>query len=635
MTVTKSVALALTLAVAGALTHASAGGPDTVPRARLKSITLHVDSGAASLVVEASEPVPYVTTRPDPLTVVLEFRDVDVQGVTSKVAVNAKSPIAGVTLENADAPGAPSSRVRIALSEAAAYRVRSEKNSVIVEFQKANGKSVPYVMPPVTRDVPDVVQQLAGGASGIPDPITALNLQTLTPGRAAAAPSQAVIVQPAPQQPPATPPAVPETSPVPGEKKYTGNPINLDFQDADLKSVLRVFAQETGLNLLMDNSVQGTVNVQLTAVPWDQALDLILRANKLGYIVDGTVVRIASLAALADEEGQRQKLTDAQALSGELRFLTKTLSYAKAAELAPLLTRTALSARGTVQVDLRTNTLIITDLAARLTTVNDLIAILDKPQPQVEIEARIVQVNKTYARSMGIQWGFSGLVAPALGNGTSLAFPNSGALTGAVPGTTANTVLPTGTQPTVVNLPATAATTAIGLALGSVNGAFNLDAQLSAAESSGKLRLLSTPRVSTQNNIEAEITQGVKLPYQTVANNTVTTTFTNAALSLKVTPQITAAGTVIMKIAVDNGSVGASYNGVPSINTQGATTTVLVNDGQTTVIGGIYQSSDNTTKNTTPGLGSIPLLKWLFKSDSLTDSTTELLIFITPRIIKG
>ena len=171
--------------------------------------------------------------------------------------------------------------------------------------------------------------------------------------------------------------------------------------------------------------------------------------------------------------------------------------------------------------------------------------------------------------------------------------------------------------------------------MGAVNGAFNLDVALSALEKKGNARLLSTPRVTTQNNIEAEIAQGVQIPYQTVANNTTTTQFKDAALTLKVMPQITAVGTVIMKISVDNGSVGQIFNNIPSINTQRASTTVLVNDGQTTVLGGIYASEENSTTDGTPGLSQIPFLKWLFRRDTVNDNNSELLIFIPPRIIKG
>jgi type IV pilus assembly protein PilQ len=190
-----------------------------------------------------------------------------------------------------------------------------------------------------------------------------------------------------------------------------------------------------------------------------------------------------------------------------------------------------------------------------------------------------------------------------------------------------------------VNLGVGAATSAVGLALGSVNGAFNLDVALSALEQSGNGRILSTPRVSTLNNVEAEVTQGIQIPLQTIANNTVTVTFKDAALTLKVTPQITAAQTVIMKVSLENATPdfakAAGPAAIPPINTQRALTTLLVNDGQTTVIGGIYTSSQQSTTDRTPGLGQVPLLNWLFKRERVDDESRELLIFITPRIIKG
>jgi type IV pilus assembly protein PilQ len=394
--------------------------------------------------------------------------------------------------------------------------------------------------------------------------------------------------------------------------------------------VLRTFAEISGLNIVIDPSVQGSVDVALRDVPWDQALDIILAANKLGYLIDGTIVRIAPLTVLAEEQTQRRKVTEEQALAGELRVLTHRLSYAKAEELQGLLTKSALSQRGTVQIDPRTNTLIITDLADRLTTASDLIAKLDLAQPQVEIEARIVQTNKNYARALGVQWGFGGAVSPALGNTTNLAFPNSGSLSGSVGGTT-------GGQPTAVNLGVSAAQNAVSLALGSINGAFNLDVALSALENSGNGRLLSTPRVTTQNNVSAEMTQGVQIPIQTVANNTVTVTFRDAALTLRVTPQITAANTVIMQIAVENSVADFSraVNGIPPINTQRANTSVLVSDGATTVIGGVYVTNQQNQTDRTPGISRIPLLGWMFRRDSVNDQSTELLIFITPRIIKS
>ena len=407
--------------------------------------------------------------------------------------------------------------------------------------------------------------------------------------------------------------------------------MSLDFQGADLRAVLRTFSEISGLNLVIDPTIQGTVDVALRDVPWDQALDIILRANKLGYVVDGTIVRVAPLTVLADEESQRRKLSEEQALAGELRVLTRSLSYARAEDLRQLLTQTVLSQRGSIQFDQRTNTLIINDLPDRLDRASGLIGTLDRPEPQVEIEARIVQTTRDFARNLGVQWGIGARASQDLGNTTPLSFPNQGAIsgrTGAASG-------PDGTA-SMVNLGVSPATSAIGLALGSVNGAVNLDVALTALESTGQGRILSTPRVSTQNNIEAEITQGVQIPIQTVANNTVTVTFRDAALTLRVTPQITATNTVIMRISVENASPDFSraINGIPPIDTQRALTQVLVGDGDTTVIGGIYVSREQASQDRTPGLHRIPLLGWLFQRNEFSDESRELLIFITPKIMR-
>jgi type IV pilus assembly protein PilQ len=296
--------------------------------------------------------------------------------------------------------------------------------------------------------------------------------------------------------------------------------------------------------------------------------------------------------------------------------------------MVPLL-KVLLSPRGTVQVDPRTNTLIITDLQSRLDQVATLTGSLDRAQPQVEIEARIVRTTSTYVRALGVQWGFNGNVSPALGNTTGLAFPNNGSLSGRAGGVQG----PNGSS-TAVNLPASGATSGVGLALGSINGSFNLDAALTALESNGHVKLLSSPKISTLNNIEAEIAQGLRVPFQTTANNTITTEFVDAALTLRVNPQITDADTVIMKISVDKGSLGEVTPGGQAINTQRANTTVLVNDGETTVIGGIFEGTDSKTENSTPGLSKIPIIKWLFKSDDTRERNDELLIFITPRIVR-
>jgi type IV pilus assembly protein PilQ len=260
----------------------------------------------------------------------------------------------------------------------------------------------------------------------------------------------------------------------------------------------------------------------------------------------------------------------------------------------------------------------------------NLIKQLDQPEPQVEIEARIIQTNRDSAKALGVQWGLNGRMSPALGNTTNLAFPNSGSATGAAGD-------PTKVKPgTAVNLPVVGSTSGVGLSMGSVNGAFNLDVALTALEHQGKVKILSTPRVTTQNNKEAQMAQGFEVPFQTTSNNTTTIQFKDAALKLTVTPHITGANTVIMEVLLENGAPDFSraVNGNPSINTQRASTRVLVSDGVTAVIGGILSTTETSNIDSTPGASRIPLLGWLFKRNDNSSSSQELLIFITPRIIR-
>jgi type IV pilus assembly protein PilQ len=525
------------------------------------------------------------------------------------------------------ADGARVARVRMSLDQPLRPRVRSSRNVIFVEAERP-------------ADAP----QITGATTSSPLGVATSDAATL---RGEAAQRSAAVLQAplmrvaAAQAPPAATPLAPTAAQTAGDAqqpaaaappRFSGTPVSLDFQGADLRAVLRTFAEISSLNVVIDPAVQGTVDVALRDVPWDQALDIILRANRLGYSVDGTVVRIAPLSVLADEEAQRQKLAEAQALAGELSTVTRTLSYARAEQVQPLLTATVLSQRGSITTDTRTNTLIITDLAERLRRATDLVARLDQPEPQVEIEARIIQTTRDFARRLGVQWGFTGRAAPELGNTLPLAFPNqvavggrTGALAGSADGAT-----------NAVNLGVPGASSAAGLALGAINGALNLDVAISALESQGNLRVLSTPRVATQNNIAAEIIQGAEIPIQTVANNTVTVTYRDAALSLRVTPQITSSQTVIMDIIVANSSPNFSrvVNGNPQIDTQRATTKVLVSDGETTVIGGVYISRESTAQDRTPAMYRLPLLGWLFKRDQVEDTSAELLIFITPRIIR-
>jgi len=463
----------------------------------------------------------------------------------------------------------------------------------------------------------------------VPAPIPAV-----VPARLQQGPQTAAAAAPmmTPMPPMVAAPALTQCSEM---RQYTGHPVSLDFQNADLRAVLRAFAEISGLNVVIDPGVQGSVDVALRDVPWDQALSLILRANKLDCAVDGGIVRVATTDVFRVESKERKEKVDAAADAGELEVLTRVLSYAKAEDVAAL-AKTLLSQRGQIQTDPRTNTIIINDLPDRVRKATALLTTLDQPQPQVEIEARIVQTTREFARTLGVQWGIGARASQALGNTLPLAFPNQGSITGRTTATQGAAGQPEDATTSAVNLGVQGAASALGLALGSVNGALNLDVALSALERQGQGRLLSTPRVSTQNNVEAEITQGVQVPIQTVANNTVTVTFKDAALTLKVTPQITAANTVIMRISVENASpdFSRSVNNIPPIDTQRAVTQVLVTNGETTVIGGIYVSREQSSQDRTPGLHRLPLLGWLFKRDGVTDESRELLIFITPRIVR-
>ena len=455
--------------------------------------------------------------------------------------------------------------------------------------------------------------------------------------------------------PPSDMPPLPEDDAIGtacGVTGHLGTPISMDFKDGDLQDIFRLFADISGLNVVVNPGVTGKVTLKLNEVPWGRALELILKTNSLGCVLEGNVIRIARLSELEREEEDRRKLDEAKALSGDLESYTKRISYAKAGTLGDVLRQAGgLSARGQLNIDERTNTIIIRALPRFIEKAQALIAELDTATPQVEIEARIVVTSRNFTRDLGIQWGFGHERSARFGNATDQAFPNQIILNGGgVPsnlGLPANNLGPGGlasgtgigteTRGYAVNLPDTSYNTAVEIGTGNIRGSLNLDLALTALERQGRGRLLSTPKITTQNNQAAEIKQGLQIPIQTVANNTVTVTFKDAVLTLKVTPQITDAGTVILQVEVENNSADFAnlVNGIPPINTQSARTIVQVTDGQTAVVGGIYQSTETTTVNQTPFLSKIPILGFLFKNKAVNSQNNELLLFITPRIVKS
>jgi type IV pilus assembly protein PilQ len=516
----------------------------------------------------------------------------------------------------AAATGTPgTSRVVVEMSKQYAYRVQPDA---------ANARNVVVTIgDPAALGSTPADFTLAKALTGTSAPAAA-RAATATATAAAAAPA-ASVTRTARVEPPVQERKAGDMAP----RRFTGHPISLDFQGVDLRAVLRTFAEITGLNLVIDPEVKGIVDVSLHEVPWDHALDIILRANQLDYTVEGTIVRIAPIETLQKEGESRRKLAEEQALSGELVTVTKTLSYAKAADLSALLLRTALTKRASIQVDPRTNNLIITDLQAGIDRTNALLVDLDAPQPQVEIEARIVRTTKSFAKELGILWGFGGSASPEFGNTTPLSFPN--------------TVQSLGKAGHVNDQSADFAK----LHLGALNGAFQIDAALSALETDRKVQILLKPRVVTQNNIKATITRGQEIPYTTltsapslgdnlIVQQVPQVSFKTAALTLAVLPRISASGTVILEVDVDNGSPGdVELNGNRSINTQRVQTTVLVKDQGTTVIGGIYETNELSQGDRTPGLSRVPFIGNLFKRNNSISDEGELLIFITPRILKS
>ena len=406
-----------------------------------------------------------------------------------------------------------------------------------------------------------------------------------------------------------------------GAKIYRGEPITLSLKDADIRDLLRSFSEFSGLNFVIQPSVRGTVTVQLTDVPWDQALDLILRTNDLGYELEGNILRIAPLSKLREEAEAEQRLRAAQAQAVPLATVIKRVSYAQAGQVAQVLqsgANSVLSRRGTVIVDGRTNTLIIKELPNFIDTVIAVIETLDIPEPQVMIEARIIETTKRFSRTLGINWGFDAIASAATGNTTNLVFPNNGTVTGGV------------------NL-AQAGNGTLGITMGNVLNTFQLDVALQAAETDGLINILSAPRITTLNNESASIQSGLQIPIQTVSNNTVSVQFVNATLSLQVTPHVTAEGTVLMDINIQKREPLLAFAVTGSANapiaTKDARTRVIVRDGGTTVIGGIYEVTSDEGQDRVPGLSKVPLLKHLFKNNRQSEENEELLIFITPRVV--
>jgi type IV pilus assembly protein PilQ len=426
--------------------------------------------------------------------------------------------------------------------------------------------------------------------------------------------------------------------------KYEGRRIDLDLKDADIHNVLRLLADVGRVNIVTADDVQGNVTIRMRNIPWDQALDVVLQSKNLGMVQRGNIIRVAPLAQLEKEREmaiarRRQEL---QLAPLETRLIP--VSYAQAQEIQAR-ARDLLSSRGSIAVDARTNVLIVRDVAGNLDQIEELTRSLDTQTPQVLVEARVVEATSRYLRDFGIQWGGDATFSSATGNPTGIAFPSSiGIVGGATDGNTPTAGLSPFTRTVnnpnfAVNLPAAVGTGsggALGLTFGSIDNNFNLNLRLSAAESNGMLRILSSPRILTLDNHEARIAQGTLIPFSQVSAQGVQTTFQEAKLQLLVKPHVTADGSISMHVKINRDEPDfnqTSARGDPTILKREAETDLLVMDGHTAVIGGIYTRNTGRNLDQVPFFGDIPLLGLLFQHRRASDTRGELVIFLTPRIV--
>ena len=425
--------------------------------------------------------------------------------------------------------------------------------------------------------------------------------------------------------------SMPQEDLVIGETRYIGRRISLDFQQADISNVLRLIAEVSGFNMVVGDGVKSKVTMKLVSVPWDQALDMILKMNGLGKIRQSNILWIDSLANIAKQENEVAQAKEAKVKAEELVDRVFYIRHLPAQELMTALTQFK-SPRGFIQFSLGSNALIVRDTESKIVGMKQLVEGLDLEVPQVQIEARIVQADTTYSRSLGVQWGVQNVNQLGGGGVANFKTGNVGSF---------------GTQSSdfLVNLPATVgglvATPGAGFTIGKANGAL-LDVRLSAGELLGLSKVIASPKITTLDKREAKISQGESIPFQTTSLQGTQTTFVDANLELNVTPQITSRDPkevgkqIMMKVRATRNAVGARSNPAgPSIDRREASTQVTIRDGETMVVGGVFIDSQSNNVAGIPYLSRVPVLGWLFKQKTESVAKQELLIFLTPSIVKS
>jgi len=552
--------------------------------AEIKAVDLRTDEGKTRVLVVLDHPVKFEVTRPDPATAVLTLHGA---ALPERLERNL----------DATALGGP-------VTMLSSYRSPGTQGDVKIVASTRPG----------TPDSIDAVKGALTWRFGGPQPV-AQGQATQSAAKAGAAAEL-------------------------DDRNYTGRRVDFNVKDIDIKNLLGAVAEISKKNIIVADDVKGTVTIKLRNVPWDQALDIILKSKGLGREEVGNIIRVAPIATLRAEQKEAAEAAKNSLALQPLRVRLIPVNYADAKSLVEKLKDT-LTDRGTVSVDNRTNTLIVKDVQDALLRAEGIVRNLDTQTPEVLIESRIVEAATSFSRQVGIQWGGNVSFAPTTGNPTGLVFPNIVQAAGAADDSSAPTSGLTGvTTPNfAVNMPAPIGVNSgggIGFVLGSAGGAANLNLRLSAAENSGTIKTISAPRAVTLDNVESSIGQGVSIPFSQTSAAGVNTTFIEARLELRVTPHVTQEGSIQMKVQVTNNQPNPQLtgaNGQPSISRREARTEVLVKDGDTTVIGGIYTRQNSESWSEVPLLSRIPVLGWLFKKKTVSDARTELLIFITPRIV--
>ncbi len=643
---------------------AATAAESTLQVAVLQGATLETGSGSEAIIhlnIPAFAGTPRLQVLNHPNRIVLDLPRVT-RGVlpTKQEMAGWNSPLFQKTrLAQFVAAPEPVTRFVIEVAEGTQVSVSKSSDGVQVVLRPGTGviqaKVVPFqpllaleteVVATMPSPVPVTPIEVKG--EGAPVPASIQPVASLDPIPSISAPSQSLPVIAVSALLPANLSAAQETVPAPmppprkdetrgrtlGETqgRYTGSRITIDVKGAELSTFLRIIADHAKLNLVADQDVQGIYDFKFTDTPWDQVLDIIVKHAGLGKEISNGVIRIAKIEKLQKEEDDRKKLEEAKALAGSLTTITRPLSFAKASE-AKTVVEKILTKRGSLIIDDRTNVLIISDLEKNLPLIDDLIQQLDVQIQQVQIEARVVEANGNFEKAFGVKWptSNSGDAKLSIGGSDATWIANGASWNSAwAPINNKTAATGWGADNSIAN-------PAGNLWVSFLSNRFSVNVILQALEKDGKIRIVSNPKVVTQNNKKATILSGRKIPYPTSqGNGAITVAFADANLQLDVTPQITSDGTIIMDLKIEKSEAdfSNSVQNTPTIIRRVIETQVLVRDGGTAVLGGVYTTKTSDSTQGIPFLSKLPLIGWLFRTKDHTDDNAELLIFVTPRILR-